>query len=369
MREQVLILQLLSVIAYQNRVITSTGQQITALHAQVEEQTKKIKALETALSEFESIEQELKTLKDYVFGQRSEKSPPEEDPEEAGEQEDADPKEISFETVGSYQRKKRRKRSDLLPPDIPRIQIIYDIPETQKTCACGCGQLLKKIGEEVTEQLCIIPEKMYVKQHIQYKYAGCPHESGVITAPKIKSPIPKSIASPEIIAHTAVNKFEDHLPLYRQEKRYGRYDIDIARQVQCDWLIKAAEVLEPMYQLIKQRVFLAPIINTDDTPIPVQNKGAGKTKTGRLWVYASHGDDIQPYVIYDYTEDRTQAHPQAMFASYGGYIQADAYPGYDALFLKEQKNSRKKGEIIQPSPIENIDGDNPIKLTPTEVAA
>lgn len=276
------------------------------------------------------------------FGQKSEKHLSLDEPDVQPDADLEDLKELEFDTI-IYQRKKRQGRRVRLSDEYPRLRIEYALPDPQLLCDCGCGQKLKKIGEVVTEQLAIVPKKLYVKQHVRFKYGDCPYDSKIITAPMLLQPIKKGLASPEIIAYTALNKYADHLPLYRQEVRYARYGLDISRQTQCDWLREGAKLYRELLTRIKTFLLsTSPIVNTDDTPIAVQEKGKGKTKTGRLWVYASHGDNVIPYAIYEYTENRSHEGPKQFFGDYKGYIQADAYSGYDCLFHKDNEQTTDK---------------------------
>ncbi len=235
------------------------------------------------------IREQLDNLLRHQFGQRSEKHLPQDD-ESSSEDEQDENLDIEFETI-TYERKKRCNRKNKLSKELPRQPVYYDLPHDLRICSCGCDKALRKIGEEITEQLVIVPEYSYVRQHIRFKYGGCLYDSNIITAPMLPQPIDRGLASPEIIAHTAINKYEDHLPLYRQEKRYKRYGIDMSRQTLYDWLSAGARWGKLIVERMKELSLKAPIFNTDDTPVQVLSPGNKKTKTGRLWVYAGHGGE------------------------------------------------------------------------------
>jgi transposase len=229
----------------------------------------------------------------------------------------------------TYRRNKPKRKP--LPADLPREKIEYDLDESQKVCDC-CGEQLERIGSETSEQLDYVPAVLKVIEHIRYKYA-CKHcEQRVVTATKDHQPIEKGIPAAGLLAHVVVSKYVDHLPLYRLEGIFRRHDIDITRSTMCGWAGSCAELLEPLYTLMAQEVLQSKVINTDDTPVRVQDKTLDKkTRTGRLWIYC--GDKSHPYNVYDYTANRSREGPEKFLADYKqGYLQADAYAGYDVIF-------------------------------------
>ena len=152
----------------------------------------------------------------------------------------------------------------------------------------------------------------------------------IVTAPLPKQPIAKGLAGPGLLAHIITSKYVDHLPLYRLENIFGRQGVDISRQTMSDWMAECVQLFTPLYELMKQRVLQSRVVHNDDTPVPVQQPGKGKTKTGRLWV--SLGDAANPYTVFNYTPDRCRDGPEEFFRGYKGYLQVDAYSGYECLF-------------------------------------
>ena len=130
-----------------------------------------------------------------------------------------------------------------------------------------------------------------------------------------------------------MDKYHDHLPLHRQEQRFARDGIALARTTLCGWILHCALLFEPLVQVMKVDAFTAPKLNTDDTPVPVQAKD--KVKLGRLWVYVSDTQGFPKLTLYDYSPSRAGQYPQAFLQGYKGYLQADAFAGYDALYAKE----------------------------------
>lgn len=276
------------------------------------------------------LQQQVASLLRDKFGQSSEKQPivtdtqPEDviDPEATEEPEEPEP---AIETI-TYSRKKRNGHRNI-PDDLERVRIEYTLPDL--TCPCGCGSQLHKIGEVVTEQLEIIPAKIYVIQHARIKYAGCLHQDKVITATMPNQPIDKGLAGPGLLADILVKKYDDHLPLYRQAEIFTRHGIDISRNTMGDWVMQCADILQPIVDAMKPDLLASPKIHTDDTTVPVLKKDGGVTKTGRLWIYCGC---IPECAIYEYTPTRQQKWSMEFLKDYQGYVQADAYPGYDKLY-------------------------------------
>jgi transposase len=336
--------------------------QIQTQYNQIQMQQEKISTIE---QQYENLHHQLTNLLRGKYGKRSEKLP------EGycqlslfGETKEGVKSKIAgeefkpeLETV-TYTRKKRNGHRNI-PDDLPRVRIEYKLEDL--TCPCGCGNKLHKIAEVVTEQLEIVPAKIYVIQHVRFKYAGCIHENQVVTAPMPNQPIDKGWAGPGLLADVLVNKYDDHLPLYRQSERLARHGIDIARQTLCDWVMQCADLLQPIVEAMKPDLLASPKLHTDDTVIPVQEEGRDKTKEGRLWVYLGYKTVIpdekalkassklglsktgidtpteivgceKPCAIFDYSPDRQQKWAEGFLKNYKGYLQADAYTGYDHLF-------------------------------------
>jgi transposase len=223
-------------------------------------------------------------------------------------------------------RPKRAARLDHLP----QIRIEHDLPEAEKTCSC-CGGTKRRIGEDTSRELEFTPAKLEVKLHILPKYA-CPKcHDGVASPPVPPKPIPGGIAGPGLVAYVVVSKFSDHLPLYRLEDILTRHGVFLARSTLGDWVKNAARLLGPLAELQKTRVLQSPVLWTDDTHVPVLGgEKPGSTK-GRFWVYI--GDAAHPYSVYDFTMSRARDGPATFLADYRGFLQADAYGGYDGIFL------------------------------------
>lgn len=241
--------------------------------------------------------------------------------DEAGiEKEEIEEEQNAIE-VKSHQRKKHPVRKPL-PSDLPREQIIHDIKDEEKTCPCGTT--LSRIGEEITEQLKFIPAKLSVVQHVRPKYACKPCQETVRIAPIPLLLLPKSNATPELVAHTIISKYADAIPLYRQSKIWNRVDIDLPRSTLCTWLINVAELCEPLVKIAHQEMLHNNYVQADESPIQVlKEPGRKDTSKSYLWVYRGGN-----HVIFDYQQTRGGYHAQAFLKEFKGYLQTDAYSGY-----------------------------------------
>lgn len=215
------------------------------------------------------------------------------------------------------------------PENLPRQQVVHDLSEAEKACP-GCGAVRVRIGQETSEQLEFIPAQLYVIEHIRPTYACKQCEGNVETASKPLQPIEKGLAGPGLLAAVITAKYGDHLPLYRQESILGRSGYEVPRSTTCGWMAGCAGLVRLLYARMKELVLQSEVIHTDDTPVPVLEPGRGRTREGRVWTYA--GDDAHPYTVFDYTPTRSRDGPTRFFGGYAGYIQADAYGGYDHLF-------------------------------------
>jgi len=216
-----------------------------------------------------------------------------------------------------------------LPALLPRRRVEHVVPEEDCTCT-ACGARLVKIGEETSEQLDYQPASLFVTEHVRFTYACHACEGTVVTAALPAAPIDKGRPGPGLLAQVITAKYADHLPLNRQVDIFGRHGVTLARQTLCDWVATAAAVLTPIYEDLKTSVLASAVLHTDDTVVPVLDRARTQTRVGRLWVYV--GDGHPGDIVYDYTADRTRAGPGAFLADFHGYLQADAYAGYDALY-------------------------------------
>jgi transposase len=247
-----------------------------------------------------------------------------------------------------------------LPADLPRHRIEHPLDPQALTCPC-CRQPRVRIGEDVSEQLDYTPASLFVLEHVRPKYAcrRC-EEAGVATAdrPGRGQVIEKGLPGPGLVAHVITSKYADHQPLYRLEGMLRRHapGLELARSTMCGWMKAAADLLAPLVAQMADRIRASRVIHTDDTPVPVQEPGRGQTRTGRLWVYLGEGTFGETggegsggtsgggsgggsggtaggaYTVFDYTPTRRRDGPMTWLKDFKGYLQADAFGGYDGVY-------------------------------------
>jgi transposase len=227
--------------------------------------------------------------------------------------------------VKSHVRKKHPVRRPL-PDYLPREVIVHDIPETEKVCSCG--EHMVRIGEAISEQLKYIPAQISVIQHVRPKYACKPCQENIKIASMPALLLPKSIATPELVAHVIISKYCDHLPLYRQEAIWERMDVDMPRSSLCGWVLKVAELCEPLVKLSQKIIIANDYVQVDETTVQVLNEiGRDNRTKSYMWAYRGGGD--QPSIVYDYQETRGGYHAQQFLTGFKGYLQSDAFSGYN----------------------------------------
>lgn len=290
-----------------------------------------IQALE---KRFTVLEEQYKLLLIQKFCRKSEKSKAEEN-QQLLFTDESTPKEEAAgerqETISSYSRKKRGRKP--IDDSLPREEIVIDIPEEDKKCACGHD--LVRIGEETSERLQVILPKMWVERIVRPKYA-CKHcegsgdeeKSAVRIAPAPASIIPKSIVSPGLLSFIITNKFVDHLPYYRQQGRFERIGIHISRQNMSNWQQMAFEKIRPLLDLIKAHIRSGPVINMDETTVQVLGEeGREDTQKSYMWL-ARGGPPGKPAFLYSYRETRASDHVIELLEGFSGYLQTDGYEAY-----------------------------------------
>ena len=241
--------------------------------------------------------------------------------------------EESGEPLATRRVKNRDKHGrQQLPKELERIEIEHDLDD--KRCP-ACGEVRCRIGAEVSEQLEYFPASFKVLKHIRHKYActRCDADGytpNVATASKPPQPIERGLPGPSLLAYVVTSKLGDHLPLYRLESIFARQRVHVARSTMCAWMAAAGELARPLVELMTARVKQSRVIHTDDTPVPIQSPGAKQCRKGRIWCYL--GDAANPYTVYDYTPSRGRDGPAGWLAGFSGYLQADAYGGYDGIY-------------------------------------
>jgi transposase len=231
----------------------------------------------------------------------------------------------------------RRKGRPALPDDLPRERREYDLSEAEK----AQFDTVKQIGEEVSCSLEYTPPRLVILEHARAKYACLKDgESTIRTAHAEPSPLPKSNAGASLLAQILTATFVDHMPLHRQEMAWKRQRVDLHRSTLCEYKLCAGELLAALRAPLIAHVLAAPRVHSDDTTMPLAEKGRGSTKTARVWGYLGAGAregpeggwvEHPPAVVFEFTGSREAAHPLRFLKDYSGYLQVDAYSGYDAL--------------------------------------
>ena len=288
----------------------------------------------TLLSQIDDLNGQLYYLKRQLFGQKSEKLNPAQrllfenlyEEVRAKLQQQQEP-EVTRPKSGNNINHRGRKP---LPADLPRKIIEIEPPEQEKICPV-CHKPKQRIGSQETEKLEYVPASFYVKKYMRYKYACKDCESNISIGQLPAMAIDKGIAGEGLLAHIITSKYCDHNPLNRLESILRRHGVDINVSTMCDWVGKSADLLEPLVKRMHEKIIESPKINTDDTLIPIKSsKRRGSTYNGYLWVYV----DDKNNVVFDFTPNRSREGPLKFLGTYSGYVQADAYSGYDEFFRK-----------------------------------
>lgn len=319
--------------------------EIRALYARTEEldreKTELSGRLDALSARAAELERQIHWFKKQIFGSKSERRASDPPAVEAltgdlfGQPAEATADEIREETSEpSAKPRRRRGARKPLPAELPRRDILHDVAPDEKICPC-CGKEKARIGEDVTEQLEIIPAQVYVARHVRPKYA-CPScKDGVAQASLPAQPAPRASVGPGFLAWLILAKYADHTPLCRLERIFARHGVDLPRARMCDWLMTAAALFAPLVAAMARRVRAGPIVQADETSIRLRTgEKRGKTETSWVWVYLGDAT-AAPYTIYDFQRSRGRDGPRAMLAGFGGCLQSDGYTVYEHLKPEE----------------------------------
>jgi transposase len=286
----------------------------------------------TLLAQIDDLHGQLYYLKRQLFGKKSEKLNPNQrllfenlyDEVKAKLEEQNPPKTEKAKSRRNRNHNGRRP----LPAELRREIVEIEPEEKEKVCPV-CKSQKDRIGVEVTEKLEFVPASFYVKRYVRHKYA-CKQCQGHISVGLLPPmAIDKGIAGEGLLAHLITSKYCDHNPLHRLEGIFRRHGVDINVSTMCDWVGWCADLLQPLVKRMHELILLSPKINTDDTAIPIKSKKRkGATYNGYLWAYI----DDQKDVVFDFTPTRSRDGPINFLGNYSGYVQADAYSGYDEFF-------------------------------------
>jgi transposase len=255
-----------------------------------------------------------------------------EDESESCDSTSGDESEVSNNSAANPPKKTRRKR--VLPDHLERVRVTHELDEEHLHGLCGKQRVV--IGEEITEQIGVIPAKQFVIQHVKIKYA-CPcKQCGVLTATMPALPLPGSQASPSVLAYTMVAKFLDGLPLYRQQQMWAREGLELNRAKLARWLIDSSELLQPLYNLMQEMLFSYDIVMSDDTGIHVlKEDGRSPSSRSALWIRRG-GPPDKPVVLLDYDVSKGSAVASRLLDQCHGSLVVDAAPSFNAIVAKNE---------------------------------
>jgi len=321
--------------------------------------------------EIERLKEELRLATHKRFGASSEKADPDQgqlfnEAEVLGSMPPAP--EADEITVPAHTRAKGGRKP--IDDRLPRERIEHDIPEAEKLCPCGSGHARPRIGEVVTEQADIEPAKVKVVQHVRFKYGPCcqcdgvfppvaderekadatsgdasaagepravvvPEARAIIVAPLPAQPIPKSLAAPGLCAFIATAKYQDGLPLYRQETILARHGLTVSRATLASWMIRLGELIVPLINLAEEVQLAYDVLQMDETTVQVlKEEGRAAQSQSRMWVRRG-GPPDKPVILFNYEPTRSGKVAWRLTEDFKGYLQSDGFSGYDAVGKRE----------------------------------
>jgi transposase len=223
-------------------------------------------------------------------------------------------------------------------PTLRREPRRYELTLLERLCP-ECSVTRQEIGVDISFQLDYKPAEVFVIEHQRVKYA-CKCCAGHVTvAPKPPAPLDRALPGPGLLAQIITDKYLDHIPLHRTEQRFTRLGAPLPRSTMCDWMAACAELLTPLWQLLKAWVLQAKVLHTDDTTVPVRDENQSQHRYGRLWDYI--GDAEHPGIVFDYTTTHARDGPATFLKDFEGFLQADAYGAYDGIY------TGSNGKIIE----------------------
>jgi transposase len=286
--------------------------------------------VEEHVDRIDALEELVRLLRHQRFGRKSEKASTHQlglfNEAEASVHEAKEGDEIE---VPAHKRRKGGRRP--LPDFLPRVEVLHDLTDEEKVCPQDASHTLQRIGEEVSEQVDLIPAVVQVIRHVRPKYACGTCKEGVRIAPLPPQPIPKSQASASLLAHVVTSKYVDGLPLYRQERMLSRIGMDLPRSTLASWVVKLGELVEPLLERMRQEIRHYDVVQCDETPFQVL-KEPGKRAESLSYLWALRGGPREhPLLVYTYDPSRSAEVPKRLLKGFQGFLQTDGYEGYTAL--------------------------------------
>lgn len=295
--------------------------------------------LVAAQLEIKSLRQQLMTAIEALsierqrgYGPRSEKAPGQGDFFDEAEATDPDEgadEPIVDDNTPLTKRSRRKPARKPLPADLPRERVVHDIPEADRQCACGCA--MREIGEKTREELDIVPAQVRVIQHVRKTYSCSACDESIQTAPRPPELLPRSIISANTAAYVITAKYADGLPLYRLSTILERYGIELSRQTISEAVLKTAAQIEPLIEVMGERLHTQPVIHMDETRVQVLNEpGKSAQSQSYMWVQRG-GPPGSEIVLFTYEPSRSAAVPERLLSNYSGALMSDGYEAYRSV--------------------------------------
>ncbi len=317
-----------------NNILTDPAAVTAMLQELLHKLSQKDFALHLAHQEISHLKEVVRLFKSKQFGPSSEKFTGQPCLFNEAEVEVAVAEEASS-PVNGHNRKRPKRRP--LPDKLPRIDHIYEIPESERTCEC-CNVIMKEIGEATSEQLDIVPAIVQVLRHRRKKY-GCPVcKTGVRTAKLPPQPLPKTNASAGLLAHIATAKYVDGLPLYRQEEIFKRIGVEMSRSTISRWMIDLAQLLRPIYNSLEEDLLESLVLLMDETRVQVL-KGTGKKPTAQSFMWVRYRYGPKPVVLFNFDPSRSAVVARRLLTGFSGHLVTDGYRVYETV-------ASVRGEIV-----------------------
>ena len=284
-------------------------------------------------------EEQFRLSKHRLYGSSSEQNPLQEsfvfnEAEAVADEPAPDEGDDDTETI-TYQRRKTKGQREAKLENLPVEKIPYELPVEEQICG-ACGGDLHRMTQQVRQEIKIVPAKVSVVEHIQGIYSCRKCEKKEISTPIIKAPMPapafpKSLASPSSVAYLIDQKYTMGLPLYRLEQSFERLGLDLSRQTMANWVIKAGELLLPVYNALHQRLLTFTIILADETTVQVLHEAGRRPQSDSyMWLYRSGRYDLK-IALFEYQATRAGEHPKRFLQGFAGTLQTDGYVAYDAV--------------------------------------
>ena len=326
------------------QVLQHIGQQSQQIAQQSQHIESQAKAIEFKEARIQSILFELRKLKAWRFDAKTERMNAEQrqlfEETLAADQADLEAQLAALKaaskgagnTPDSGHDSRSKPKRQALPDHLKRVEHHH---EPQNT-TCECGQTMVRIGEDVSERLDIIPAEFFVHRHIRGKWA-CKCCQTLVQEPVDPQVIDKGMPTAGLVAHTAVSRFVDHIPYYRQEQINARSGVHTPRSTLASWGGQAGAALMPLYDVHREFVLSCSVVHADETPVAMLDPGAGKTKKTYIWAYARGGFDVSPGVVYEFCLGRGAKYPLEFLKGWSGTLVCDGYGGYEQVLKKEKR--------------------------------